>query len=129
MKSLYYYVADKTISNTQLDFERLFFKDLFFRLSSHADWRETKPQFDLSQILMLQHPLTPRLGFSYSAGVYGTSKPDVHLTHYATDIRLRWRFYDKWAFLEFRPQLVFPRSKSYAYDPYLNLSLEFLLGG
>ncbi|NOY61871.1 MAG: hypothetical protein GXP10_01740 [Gammaproteobacteria bacterium] len=113
-------------SKTRVDFEHLFNKHYFLRISSQAIWRETTQLFDLSQSVSLFHYLNKHNVISYGVSLYGTNEPAVHATDYVVSLNWRRQIHQNWVFLDIRPQLRFPKEEKFHATASLAVQLEII---
>jgi hypothetical protein len=113
----------------ELDLERGFGEDYFFRSTSSVLWREEFPgnQF-LGQRLLLTHILDRRQSLAFEVGTSAETRPNLRDLSYFSSLRYRRDIHRGWLFLELKPQLLFARENSYRADPALVLTLEALFG-
>jgi hypothetical protein len=97
-------------------------------LPSDATWRESSRRFDLRQTAALLWPAQDSALVGLEAGVIGVTEPDTVVTAWTLPLRLRHRLHRDWLLLEARPQVPFPRGRSFQPVPALTLQREAFFG-
>jgi hypothetical protein len=119
-----WYTDSDLESRTQLEYDRIFKDDWFFRTKAQLDWYQDEdgvfPQlnFDLS------HPLSERRVIAASWNNYFETEPDGVLDASIFKIRYRQQTWRKWFWFEVAPQVAFRRDDDYDATPGIQLKAE-----
>lgn len=111
---------------TQLDVEHTFSDHVVFRATSVANWLKNTQNFDLRQDFSVFDTLSDRSAVMYQASAIGVSQPITEVVDYVVLMQYRYRLHRKWMFLDFSPQLHFPREREFRLSPQLALRLEIM---
>jgi hypothetical protein len=116
------YLDDGTEVLSRLDFDRAVGEWTFFRSASRVRYRRQDDRIDFRQDLSLFRNAGRRLALGFDLGAVGDNDPDWDVDYYYTQVRTRWRAYQKWLFLELTPQVVFREEDDY--DPTFRITLR-----
>jgi hypothetical protein len=122
------FLDDGSEVQSRLDFDRKLNEDWLFRSASRARWLDRKDRIDFTQTLTLFHRLSARAGLSYDVGLRADDDPDWQLDSYFAQVRVRYRAYNKWLFIEAAPQLVFREDDDYDPTPRFGLRVDAVFG-
>ncbi|MGD8977867.1 MAG: hypothetical protein PVG91_09700 [Gammaproteobacteria bacterium] len=122
------YLDDGTELQTRLDFDRRINPKWLFRSASRLRYLDSKDRVEARQQLTLFHKLSGRVGLAYDLGLDANDDPDWDVDRYFTQLRARFRAYEKWLFVELKPELLFREEDDY--DPSFRFSLrvDFVFG-
>lgn len=111
-------------ARTRWDVGRPLGEQYYFRLLNNVQWRETEDTLEYSQALELNHRLSPRSIFRYSAVVLGesASNPAIEDTYF--ELRYRRNIHQGFTFIDIAPSLHFPREDGRKPHWALNISIE-----
>lgn len=119
-----WYTDSDLESRTQLEYDRIFQDDWFFRTRTQLDWYQDEdgvfPQlnFDLSR------PLSERRVIAAAWNNYFETQPDGVLDASIFKIRYRQQTWRKWFWFEVAPQVAFRRDDDYDATPGIELKVE-----
>jgi hypothetical protein len=116
------YLDEGAELQSRLDFDRAVGETTFFRSASRVRYRRQEDKTDFRQDFSLFRKAGRRLALGFDVGVVGDDDPDWGVDHYYTQVRTRWRAYQKWLFLELTPQVVFREEDDY--DPAFRVTLR-----
>lgn len=128
-ENIYYFKSKGGGVLTRFDVERPFIeKQVYYRMTTEADFRDEDNQFYLKQGFSFYHKLADRYAIDYDLFYYGTSRPHTQLDSYLFRIRLRKNIYKDWLYLELRPQADFNREGRFSAVGSFTISLEAQFG-
>lgn len=125
-ESVYWFNTTGAGADTQLDLEHVLTESTLFRASANAIWSRDYQNIDLSQRLSIYHTLNDRTALLYQVGVFEATNPAYQVTDYVALLFCRYRLHQEWLFLEFSPQLHFPRVNDFHASPAYHMRLEAL---
>ena len=115
-------------SNTRLDFERPFWKDYLFQISTQALWWNQGDYFDLGHQYSVFHKISPSRAISYHLGGTGISdEQSTRINNYYLSLRYRKMIHGNWIFGEIVPQIVYPAIDDFEPSHFLTFRLEMVL--
>jgi hypothetical protein len=123
-----FHTNSKVDSSSRLDFENILTNKLFFRFTSQLDWYETKAGLFYSNNFIIRQSINKDQVLTYEWSNYFKTKPENILEQVDLRIVYRRRFWKKWLFYEFSPQITFSEENDYHPNPGLLLRLEMVFG-
>lgn len=125
---LRYYTNDGWENKAELDLERHFSEQWFFRTILNAKWQEEEESIPYAAILRVYHVLNKENALLYEVGNYFETDPNHHLSDFQLKVRYRQRFYRDWLVLELTPMVSFPADHDREINPAFIAKLEFDFG-
>ncbi len=122
------YLDDGTELQTRLDFDRRINPDWLFRSASRLRYRDSKDRTEARQQFTLFQRLSGRVGLAYDVGLDADDDPDWDVDRYYTQLRARFRAYQKWLFVELKPELLFRHDDDYDASFRFSLRVDFVFG-
>ena len=122
-ESLFWFNSEGAGETTRLDIDHTLTKNLLFRSTTEATWRNINNYFDLGQDLILFQNINKRKSIAYQAGTRGISEPNTHATNHFLLLRYRQQLHNKWLFLEVIPAINHPIENDY--KPIRSITLKF----
>lgn len=95
-------------ARSQLDIEKLFSNQLFFRSSTEGKLSEEYDGVDWLQAFVLFQRFNKKSTLSYEASASGITEPMTLATNYRLGVRFRKNFHRKWLFYEIAPEMTWP---------------------
>lgn len=122
------YLDDGTELQTRLDLDRRINPKWLFRSTSRLRYLDSKDRIEARQQFTLFQKLSGRVGLAWDLGLDADDDPDWDVDRYFTQLRARFRAYEKWLFVEVKPELLFREEDDY--DPSFRFSLrvDFVFG-
>jgi len=109
IETLYWFDSIGTGFDTSADLDQPLSRDVLFRSSSAAGWKDVDDFYSLSQVFFIFHKLSDRRGISYQAGVYGLSHPTIFATDYLIAVKYRQTIHSDYLFMEIAPQIRYQK--------------------
>jgi hypothetical protein len=126
VESVYWFSTTGMGADTQFDLEHVLGDSTMFRVSGNAIWSRNDQNIDFGQSLSIYHTLNDRTALLYQMGVAEVSNPEYQISDYVLLLFCRYRLHQEWLFLEFSPQLHFPRENNFKSSPAYSVRLEVL---
>jgi len=114
---------------TRVDFDRPLSKRLFFRFANSASYLKSEELLRINNSFSLVHMVTDIDAISYTIGMSGLNKPEIHATGYGFSIGYRRSVWRKWFFAEVSPGVSFARSNNFKSTASITVKLESHFGG
>ena len=127
-ENLFWFNSKGAGASSLLEVDYPLTKRLLFRSTTSELWTDFLDYHEGSQVFSLYHEITDRRAISYSIGVNGTSKPNIHRDSYFTSINYRQRIHRDWLFLDISPAISYARSNNYQANRSLTMRLEMVFG-
>ena len=112
----------------RLDFDRDLGEQAFFRSGSRARYRRQDDRIELRHDFSLFRRMGRRGAIAYDVGLVADDDPDWDIDNYFTQVRARWRVYQKWLFLELTPQIIFREEDDYDASFRVSLRVDAVFG-
>lgn len=126
-ESVYWFNGLGVGETTNLNFERILNVQLLFRSSSNVTWLRDTQNLDMRQDWSLFNTLDDRTALVYQLSTFGISNPGYQISDTVLLFDYRYRLHQKWLYLDFSPQLHFPKLNNYQASRSFNVRLEMLL--
>jgi len=125
----FYYVKEGAGELTQVDFERRFRDNSFFRSTTALNYTETTYGVELEQTVFYEYPLPGRhRKLIPSASLFAHKCGNCVVDNYRVNMVFRTGFFRPWLVLEVTPQIEFPRERDYALTSSILVGFEIWLG-
>lgn len=122
------YLDDGTEFQTRLDFDRPMDPDWLVRSASRVRYLDSKDRIEARQQFTLFRELNERVGLAWDLGLDADDDPAWDVDRYFTQIRGRFRAYEKWLFVELRPELLFREEDDYDASFRFSLRVDLVFG-
>lgn len=99
-------------NTVQLDLERTFTTFSFIRWGNNVTYLEGSNGITWNTGISFFTQLTPKSAISYDANIWGVNYPKWTIDNYRIGSLYRLNFYRPWLFLEFTPEVTWPRNES-----------------
>jgi hypothetical protein len=113
-------------SVSSVDFDRKINKDLFFRITPSATWREEL--WTLNPSISVFHQWDERRAIAFVFGVNMSTDPKTQVEEYSLKMKFRQKIKGDWLFVEAVPELSFPREENFDMVPKIQLKIEAIFG-
>lgn len=101
-------------------------QDVIYRMESDMDWRQREDTMKAAQSFNLLVRLDDDNAINYQLAFFVSSLSHTVVNNFFLSATLRSRVYQDWLYLEWIPELAFPREERYSPRPSLVLRFEIL---
>jgi hypothetical protein len=98
------------------------------RSASRIRYLDSKDRVEARQQFTLYRQLSGRVGLAWDLGLDADDDPDWDVDRYFTQVRGRFRAYEKWLFVELKPELLFREEDDYDASFRFSLRIDFVFG-
>ncbi len=121
-----YFNSEGISQTSQAYFEKELSEELFFRSKTEAQWFKEKDGWEFAQTFSMTEILNTQSAMVYRFGWLMESRPHFRTTSTYVNLTYRQKLFRDWLFLEFTPELLFPRDDNFKPNPSLTFGLELL---
>ena len=125
-QSLFWLESDGAGETTRFDMDHPLTKNLLFRSTSQATWKNITDQFDIGQDLILFQTINKRKSLAYQVGGRAIKDSELYSTDYYYLIRYRQKMHKNWLFLDIIPAINHPRDNDFKPVRSISLKLEIV---
>jgi hypothetical protein len=111
-------------ARTQVQYERFFDRDWFFRNEARLDWYNDEEGLFPKLFFELSHRLSERRVLAAEWRNFFETEPNGVLDSSVLKLRYRQQTWRRWLWFEIAPQVKFPREDDYDFTPGIQVKLE-----
>jgi len=125
-ESIFWFESDGAGETTRFDMDHPLTKNLLFRSTSQATWKNITDQFDIGQDLILFQTINKHKSLAYQVGGRAIKDSELYSTDYFYLVRYRQKIHKNWMFLDIIPAINHPRDNDFKPVRSISLKLEIV---
>lgn len=111
-------------ATSEISFSRPINEQLSFKLWGEAEYKDSEDGYEFVQGYSLFHFLSERALAEYRMGFIGSSQPNPRTNSFFWGLHYRRSLYEDWVFLNFIPEIYYPREEGWSAEPSVTFKLE-----